>query len=116
MNRTGLTASKIVLILGVAALESAFLTFGNGGKAPISPATPAVAVTSTKADRLCGSDHWPPKEAACLQSVMAKSGRSVSVRIVGEGTTVAERPLTDRERIEAAFAAFETRVALAHRM
>jgi hypothetical protein len=47
---------------------------------------------------------------------MAKSGRGVSVRLVGKGATVVERPMTDQERLEAAFAAFEPHVKLADRM
>ncbi len=116
MNMTGRTVSKIMLALGAAALGAAILTFGNGAKAPISPATPTISVASTKGDRLCGADHWPPAEATCLQSVMAQSGGAMRVRLVGADTTVVERPMTDRERIEAAFAAAETRITLAGRM
>ena len=43
----------------------------------------------------------------CLRPAMAKSGRRVSVRLVGKGATVAERPMTDQECLEAALAAFE---------
>ncbi len=116
MNTTGRTVSRITLALSAAALGAAILTFGTGSLATTSRATPTASVTSTKGDRLCGTDHWPPTDAACLQSVMAKSGRGVSVRLVGESTTVVERPMTDREQLEAAFAAFEPRITLASRM
>ena len=116
MNTTGRTVSRITLALSAAALGAAILTFGTGSQATTSPAPPTVSVTSTKGDRLCGTDHWPPTNATCLRSVMAKSGRGVSVRLVGESTTIVERPMTDRERLEAAFAAFEPRAKLANRM
>ena len=116
MNTTGRTVSRITLALSAAALGAAILTFGTGSQATTGPATPSASVTSTKGDRLCGTDHWPPNDAACLRSVTAKSGRGVSVRLVGEGTSVVERPMTDRERLEAAFAAFEPRIRLAGRM
>ena len=116
MSTTGRTVFKIMLALGAAALGAAILTFGIGAEAPTDPAAATVSVTSTKADRLCGGDHWPPTDGACLQSVMAQSGRAVSVRLVGTSTTIIERPMTDRERIEAAFAAVETRITLAGRM
>ena len=116
MNTTGRTVSKIVLALGAAALGAAILTFGNGAEAPTGPATQTISVTSTKGDRLCGGDHWPPTDELCLQSVMAQSRRAVSVRLIGTGTTVVERPMTDRERIDAAFAAAEIRITLAGRM
>jgi hypothetical protein len=112
MNTTGRTVSRITLAFAAAAI----LTFGTGSKAQIGPATPATSIASTKGDRLCGADHWPPTEAACLRSVMAKSGRGVSMRLVGERTAVVERPMTDRERLEAAFSTFETRIRLADRM
>ena len=116
MNTTGRTVSKIMMASCAAALGAAILTFGIGVEAPTGPAAATVSVTSTKADRLCGGDHWPPTDGACLQSIMAQSGRAVSVRLVGAATTVIERPMTDRERIEAAFAAAETRITLAGRM
>ena len=116
MNITGRTVSRITLALSAAALGAAILTFGTGSQATTGPATPTVSVTSTKGDRLCGTDHWPPTNAACLRSVMTKSGRGVSVRLVGERTAVVERPMTDRERLEAAFSTFETRIRLADRM
>ena len=110
------TASGITLAIGAAALGAAVLTFGTGGQASVDPAAQVTSATVTKGDRLCGNDHWPPIKASCLQSVMAKSGRGVSVRLVGESTTIVERPMTDRERLEAAFAAFEPRAKLADRM
>ncbi len=110
------TVSKITLAFCAAALGAAVLTLGTGGQAATDSAAPAVSVASTKADRLCGNDHWPPTETACLQSVMAKAGLGASVRLVGEATTVVERPMTDRERLEAAFAAFESHIELASRM
>ena len=116
MNMMGRTVSRITLTLGAAALGAAILTFGTGSEAQISSATPATSIASTKGDRLCGGDHGPPIEAACLQSIMAKAEPGVRVRLVGEGTTVVERPLTDREQLDAAFAAFETRIRLADRM
>jgi hypothetical protein len=109
------TASRITLAIGAAALGAAVLTFGTGGQASTDPAVRTISAAGIKGDRLCGTDHWPPTEATCLQAVMAKSGRGVTVRLVGEGATVVERPMTDRERLQAAFAAFETRVTLADR-
>ena len=115
MNTTHRTVSRIALAFCGAALGAAVLTFGTGGQASTAPAARTVSAAGTKGDRLCGTGHWPPTEAACLQSVMARSGRAASVRFAGEGTTVVERPMTDRERLEAAFAAFGTRITLADR-
>ena len=110
------TASGITLAICAAALGAAVLTFGTGGQASTDPAVRTISAAGTKGDRLCGTDHWPPTEATCLQAVMAKSGRGVSVRLVGRGATVVERPTTDQERLETAFAAFEPHVKLADRM
>ena len=115
MNTTRRTVSKIMLALGAAAVGAAILTFGAGAEAPTGPATQTVSVSSTKADRLCGGDHWPPTDGVCLRSVVARSGRTASVRLVGAAMTVIERPMTNREFIEAAFAAAETRITLAGR-
>ena len=116
MNTTRHIVSRITLALCAAALGAAILTFGTGGQASVDPAAQVASAAAMKGNRLCGNDHWPPTQVSCLQSVMAKSGRGVSVRLVGESTTIVERPMTDRERLEAAFAAFEPRAKLANRM
>lgn len=113
MNMTHRAASAAALAFAAAALGAAILAAGTGSKAPIGPAASAAG---TKGDRLCGAGQGPRTDAACRRSAMAESGHGVSVRLVGNGTSVVERPMTDRERLEAAFAAFGTQTGLASRM
>ena len=95
------TFAKATIVFGVAALCAGLSTSSGTGKPSVgaSMLEPA-AVMSGKGDRLRSG---------------ARSGLEADVRTLGENTTVVERPMTDRERIEAAFAASRPSTALASR-
>ena len=114
MLRSAVARGAIAVVL--AGTGAAVLTFGSTGTAsPDTPAAPVTVIASNKSDGLCGDAQWPPSDGGCLRSIMAKSGRAATVRIVGSGATVVERPMTDRERIDAAFVAAASRQDLASR-
>ncbi len=100
MNLTR-TVAKATIVFGVAALCAGLSTSSGTSKPSIdaSMLQPA-AIASGKGDRLRSS---------------ARSGLEADVRQAGDNATVVERPMTDRERIEAAFAAARPSTVLASR-
>ena len=87
------------------AFLSVFLIFeaaDEAASATTARQTAVVAATG-KGDKLCGRGDRAAYDVTCGDRIMARSGRNVSVRVVGTNTSVAERGMTDNERIREAF-------------
>ena len=97
----------------LSACMSTLLLFGATDEAASATTAPqtAVVMAAGKSDKLCGHGDWAAYDVNCGRRIAARSGRNVSVRAVGANMSVAERGMTDNERIRAAFEALEAVVS-----
>ncbi len=97
----------------LSACMSTLLLFGTTDEAAsATTARQTAMVTATgKSDKLCEHGDWAAYDVNCGRRIAVRSGRNVSVRMVGTNMSVAERGMTGNERIRAAFEALEAVVS-----